>query len=372
MSTFLILAVLGSALQLTVAREVSQAIARRAGQPGAGVRRWLRHVIVASVPVTVVAILLREPLAELIHVDQTWAVAATIPTGCAWLVLSIERGALQGFQSYKLVGGSIIGEATGRLLFGALLVAFGAGVAGAFLGTGLSIVAMGVALRWPLHAQLTRDERGRPAEMRRLRDLLGRAWAPVAALALFALLQNIDVIVVAYSLSEDEASSYAVAAVAAKAIIWVAIGLGLYLLPEVARRAKEGSDARPILMRTLALIAAVALPMLFVYAVAAEPLLRTVFGPDLTDAAGALPWLGLAMTLLACAYLGVQYLLALDEWRFLPVLAMAALAEPVLLLGIGGELKGIALGLFGLQFLLATAVVSISLRRRGPTVPLPA
>jgi O-antigen/teichoic acid export membrane protein len=208
--------------------------------------------------------------------------------------------------------------------------------------------------------------------MRRLRDLLGRAWAPVAALALFALLQNIDVIVVAYSLSEDEASSYAVAAVAAKAIIWVAIGLGLYLLPEVARRAKEGSDARPILMRTLALIAAVALPMLFVYAVAAEPLLRTVFGPDLTDAAGALPWLGLAMTLLACAYLGVQYLLALDEWRFLPVLAMAALAEPVLLLGIGGELKGIALGLFGLQFLLATAVVSISLRRRGPTVPLPA
>jgi glycosyltransferase involved in cell wall biosynthesis/O-antigen/teichoic acid export membrane protein len=371
MATFLILAVLGSALQLTVAREVSQAIARHAGQPGAGIRRWLRHVIAASVPVTVAAVLLREPLAELIHVDQTWAVAATIPTGCAWLVLSIERGALQGFQSYKLVGSSIIGEATGRLLFGTLLVAFGADVTGAFLGTGLSIVAMAVVLGWPLHARLARDERGRPAEMRSLRDLLGRAWAPVAALALIAVLQNIDVIVVAHSLSEDEASSYAVAAVAAKAIIWVAIGLGLYLLPEVARRAKQGSDARPILMRTLALIAAIALPMLLLYAVAAEPLLRTVFGPDLTDAAGALPWLALAMTLLACAYLGVQYLLALDEWRFLPVLAIAALAEPVVLLGIGGEMKGIALGLFGLQLLLATAVVGISLRR-GPDMPLPA
>ena len=41
-STFLILAVVGSALQITVAREVSQAIARGAGQPGAGVRRWLQ------------------------------------------------------------------------------------------------------------------------------------------------------------------------------------------------------------------------------------------------------------------------------------------------------------------------------------------
>ena len=62
---------------------------------------------------------------------------------------------------------------------------------------------------------------------------------PVAALALIAVLQNIDVIVVAHSLSEDEASSYAVAAVAAKAMIWIAIGLGLYLLPEAARRAKR-------------------------------------------------------------------------------------------------------------------------------------
>jgi O-antigen/teichoic acid export membrane protein len=374
-STFLILAVLGSALQITVAREVSQAIARRAGQPGAGVRRWLRHVIAISVPVSAAAIVLREPLAELIHVDQTWAVAATVPTGCAWLVLSIQRGALQGFQSYKLVGWSIVGEATGRLAFGILLFAVGAGVTGAFLGTGLSVVAMGFVLGWPLHRRLARDEGGRPAEMRRLRDLVGRAWVPVAALALIAVLQNIDVIVVAHSLSEDDASSYAVAAVAAKAMIWIAIGLGLYLLPEAARRAKQGTDARPILMRTLALIAAIAVPMLLVYAVAAEPLLGAVFGDDLTGAADALPWLALAMTLLACAYVCVQYLLALDEWRFLPVLAAAALAEPVLLLGIGGHLTAIALGLFALQALLAAAVVGISLRRgprRGPATPLPA
>ena len=374
-STFLILAVLGSALQITVAREVSQAIARRAGQPGAGVRRWLRHVIAGSIPVSAAAVLLREPLAHLIHVDDAWAVAATVPTGCAWLVLSIERGALQGFQSYKLVGWSIVGEASGRLAFGILLVGLGAGVTGAFLGTGLSIVAMGLVLGWPLHQRLARDERGEPAEMRRLRDLLGRAWVPVAALALIAVLQNVDVIVVAHSLSEDEASSYAVAAVAAKAMIWIAIGLGIYLLPEAARRAKQGTDARPILMRTLTLIAVIALPMLLVYAVAAEPLLAAVFGADLTDAAGALPWLALAMTLLACAYVCVQYLLALDEWRFLPVLAAAALAEPVLLLGIGGRLTAIALGLLALQLLLTTAVVGISLRR-GPggrrPAPLPA
>lgn len=370
-STFLILAVLGSALQITVAREVSHAIAARSTQPGAGVRRWLRHVALASIAVTAVAFLFRDALADLIHVEQAWAAAATVPTGCAWLMLSIERGALQAFQSYKLVGGSIVGEAAARLLFGIVLVVFGAGVTGAFLGTGISVALMALLLAWPLHLRLAQDERGRPSEMRPLRELLVRAWAPVATLALIAVLQNIDVIVVAHSLSESEASSYAVAAVAAKAMIWIAIGLALYLLPEAARRTKQGIDARPILVRTLALIALIALPLLITYAVAAEPLLAAVFGSDLTDAAAALPWLALAMTLLACAYLCVQYLLALDEWRFLPVLAAAALAEPVILLAIGGWLTGIALGLLGLQLALTSVVVSISLRR-GAGGPRPA
>ena len=58
--------------------------------------------------------------------------------------------------------------------------------------------------------------------------------------------------------NDDAAGSYAVAAVAGKAIMWIAIGLGLYLLPEASRRAKIGEDARPILLRTLGLIAAMA------------------------------------------------------------------------------------------------------------------
>ena len=105
---------------------------------------------------------------------------------------------------------------------------------------------------------------------------------------------------VKHEASGDDAGSYAVAAVAGKAIVWVAIGLGMYLLPEAARRARLGEDARPILLRTLGLIAAAAVPMVLIYAVAGEPLLKTVFGEDLTAASDALPFLGLAMALLAC------------------------------------------------------------------------
>ena len=97
------------------------------------------------------------------------------------------------------------------------------------------------------------------------------------------------IIVKHQAVDDDAAGSYAVAAVAGKAIMWIAIGLGMYLLPEASRRAKTGEDARPILLRTLGLIAAMAVPAVLIYAVAGEPLLRVVFGEDLTEASDALP-----------------------------------------------------------------------------------
>ena len=55
--------------------------------------------------------LLRERIAAAIGVDVDWAAAATLPTGCLWLLASVERGALQGFQRYRAVGLSLVGEA---------------------------------------------------------------------------------------------------------------------------------------------------------------------------------------------------------------------------------------------------------------------
>jgi O-antigen/teichoic acid export membrane protein len=202
-----------------------------------------------------------------------------------------------------------------------------------------------------------RDHGERP-----LRRLLGRAWAPVTALSLIAVLQNIDVIVVKHVADADTAGAYAAAAVIAKGIIWLAVGLGLYLLPEAARRTRLGLDARPVLVRTLSLTAAVSVPAFLLYVLAAKTVLTVVFGSAYASAAGALPWLALAMTLLACGYLSVQYLLALERANFLWALGAAALLEPLILQAVGGRLTPIALSLLALQLVLASAVLTLGFR----------
>jgi O-antigen/teichoic acid export membrane protein len=199
-----------------------------------------------------------------------------------------------------------------------------------------------------------------------LLDLLRGAGAPVLALTLLFVLQEVHVIVVKHEVDGDTAGAYAVAAVAAKAIVWVAVGLGMYLLPETARRSRGGEDPRSILLATLGLIAAAAVPMVLIYAAAGEPLLGAVFGDDLTEASGALPWLGLAMALLACVYLSVQYLLAMGHRRFVAVLGVAAAAEVLVLLAVAPDLTGIALGLAGLQLACAACVLTLSFKTRAP------
>src|SRR3712207_3108666 len=63
LSTFIILMVPGSALQTTVAREVSAAIAAGDPSAGGGVRRWLRRLTLLAVIVTTVSIAGRDVIA---------------------------------------------------------------------------------------------------------------------------------------------------------------------------------------------------------------------------------------------------------------------------------------------------------------------
>ncbi|MEA2248209.1 MAG: hypothetical protein QOH46_2738 [Solirubrobacteraceae bacterium] len=369
-SAFLILLVAGQSLQVAAARE---AALDRLGHPEAvraTLRSWSHRLLLALVVVTVVSVLGREQIAAAIGVDEApWGAAAILPTGVLWMLLSLQRGALQGLRAYGPVGASIIAEGLGRLVCALLLVGLGMGVTGAMLGTPMAFALVALGLEVVLHRRIGPVRETAGATVRSLRGLLGDGWVPIVGLFLLAALQNIDVIVAKHQLAADAAGSYAAAAVAAKSVVWVAIGIGLHLLPEATRRAAAGFDPRPVLLRALAILAVVAAPALVVFAAAPELLMRLAFGPGLTQASGALLLLGVAMTLLAVAYLTVQYMLALHQMHFLWILAAIALAEPVILALAGGGVVSFAAIVFGVQCVAAGSVLTLGLRARIPRPP---
>jgi O-antigen/teichoic acid export membrane protein len=356
-STFLILSVPGTAMQAAFAREIGGAAGRGDTEPLlAALRRWAMPLIAGSVVVSAAAFALREPLGDLIGVDDAWAAAMTVPAAALWLLLSIERGVLQGLGTYRLVGLSIVVEAAGRLLVGLALLGAGLGVAGVIAGHALTLLAATVWLGLVV-------ERGRrPAthlsDRVRFVAVAAAAGAPSIAVGLLTALQNLDVLVVKREAADRAAGVYATASLAAKAVVWVAVGLGLYLLPEATRRIARSERPLGLLVRTAGMTVAAGAAATAIALVAGRPLLELAFGNEFGDGAEILPWLTAAMTFLGVTYLVAQYLLALRRASFLWLLAAATAALPVVITLAGPGLEAISVALLGLYAALLVVLVA--------------
>ncbi|MBV9536595.1 MAG: hypothetical protein JO321_14410 [Solirubrobacterales bacterium] len=375
----LILSVAGQAMQVATAREGVL------GHLGVGegllatLRSWTKTMAIFTVLVTAFSILLRQPIAGLIGVPKgdAWAAAAGLPSGCMYLEVSLLRGALLAVGDYKTVGLSLIGEQAARLVFGTILAVVGLAVAGAFLGSVAGYVLMSLYCAWELRRRVRAGEQTAAGE-RLVRRAVGaaiglwthvrRAWVAIAGLAVIQLLQNLDLIAAKHRFSSDMASSYAATAVAAKVLIWVAMGAGFYLVPECSRRWSEGTDTRPVLLKTVGIVAVCAVPCLLIFAVAAHPLLSIVFGERRATASESLLPLGAAFTVLAFTYLAVQYMLALRRMAFLIVLGAVAVVEPVLLLHAPQHPAGFAAVVLVVQAVGAVLAFVLALRR-DPRAP---
>lgn len=150
-------------------------------------------------------------------------------------------------------------------------------------------------------------------------------------------------------------------------LIWVAIGAGFYLVPEVSRRRAEGKDTRPVLMRALVIIAACAIPCLLIFAGGSHLLIKAVFGAKKDGASDSLLPLGAAFAVLAATYLAIQYMLALKRTLFLVPLALVAIAEPILLLHASRKPASFAAVVLAIQLAGAVLAFGIALRRdRAP------
>lgn len=360
-SVFTVLLVPASALQAATARDSALGRLGTPEETATTLRAWLDRVLLATAVAGAACALLREPLADLMQVSDPWGAALVVPAGVLWTGLALLRGVLQGARDYRPVAVSLVAEQGFRLGLGLAVALAGGGVTAIFAASvPVALVPVGLLLAAEARRRLAPP---RPGGARTpLRVLARRNPAPVAALTLFAVVQNADVVAVAHELGSTASGAYAQAAVAAKAVIWVAVGLGLYLLPEATREAARGLDPRHLLVRTGGLLLLVALPMVAVYAVAAEPVLDLVFGDEADLAAGALPWLGAAMSLLGLAFLALQLQLGLGRRRFVVLVAAMAVATPAVVLLAAGTLRDVALALLVLDAGFLAGMLALALR----------
>ena len=162
------------------------------------------------------------------------------------------------------------------------------------------------------------------------------------SLSMVAVLQNVDVLVVGRD-NPTHSGAYAAVSVTSKAIVFGAVVLGGYLLPEAAIRWRQGGHALRQLAVVLVLLAVPSVVLLAIAVVAPEALLQLVFHHAYTAAADALAPLVLAMIMLSVSVVLTMYLLAVGRRWVAAVLVGGAAALTTAVLAVHGAPRATAL-----------------------------
>src|SRR5213079_517998 len=115
----------------------------------------------------------------------------------------------------------------------------------------------------------------------------------LVALFFLAALQGLDIEIV-WRDAPGTVGSYNAISVACKAVVFLAIVLSGYLMPEAVVRWRRGGHALSQLAVALGLVAAPVLVLTVLAAAAPDEMLRILFGPDKVKAAYAFATLALA------------------------------------------------------------------------------
>ena len=358
---YLILSMPGSAVVVAVVRRVTMW-----HEDGTGhlVRRWAgrvhRQCTMLVLLWAVIVFVSRHGIAVLLRQQSGIGIAAILTAAAFFVLLSLDRGLLQAHRSYKPMAANLLVEVGVRVVAVVILVSAGFGPSGAAVGVLIGEMAaaayaryaavrawsggggglrMWVATGWVAAVRPDPQLGGASAERRTVGvDLVVAS----ISLSMVAVLQNVDVLVVGRD-NPTHSGAYAAVSVTSKAIVFGAVVLGGYLLPEAAIRWRQGGHALRQLAVVLVLLAIPSL-LLFVVAVAApEVLLQLVFHHAYTSASSALAPLVLAMILLSVSVVLTMYLLAVGRRWVAAVLVGGALALTLAVLGAHGAPRATAL-----------------------------
>jgi O-antigen/teichoic acid export membrane protein len=362
-SIYMIGSLVGSSLQMVVARRLASERPQVSWSIQGSASHWVSSFSWVALMALIGCILARDAIAKEIGIQEHWAAAIIVFAAVLDIAVGIQRGLLLGCGAYRLAAASTLIVPAGWLVFGATLAEAGLGLTGIVAGIGATEICAILLLR-ALVRRLPSDDLGSPTLS--LGYLVHGSWGPIATFGLFAMLQNLDVVAVRRSIADDVlASSYAAAAVGGKAILWVAIGVSQYLLPEAAMDRRDGGNGRRLLVRSIGLLLCATVPMITLFTISGRPLLTFVFGPNFAAGADVLPPLAIAMTLLGTAYLCLQLLIAHHNFSFLPVLAAAAVLQPVVIALAAPDLQHIALALTALNLPITVFLGIAAMQPRG-------
>ena len=235
-------------------------------------------------------------------------------------------GSLQGLQRFVRLGIGGITGAGGKLIFGVALVSLGFGVGGALAG-----LVIGALVSIILGVYFLRDILATSPANEEIRRISSYSAYTFMAFLFIALFYNIDVILVKRFFDPAQAGYYVAASTLARAIFFGSVAIAGAMFPKVSASHEKGNGAVAgrILKDALLYTGLLAGGGALVFNLFPSFLTSLLYGSAYAESTNLVGLFSIGMLFFSLVYVLVFYQLALGRKRFLPLLAIGAVAEVV-------------------------------------------
>jgi O-antigen/teichoic acid export membrane protein len=325
-------------------------------------RRGLRKGLQATLVLTVIYLAAAVPLGRWLRIPfplMTLFGLSLVGVG----LLPVHRGALQGWKRFGGLGLNMIWEVLAKLAIGIGLVWFGTAEYGAVAGIGLSLCVAFALSYLPLR-DIYRTPRA-PAETP---DIYRYSLPVFTVTATVMGFYSLDVLLARAFFPDAVAGGYAVASFLGKSILLGTAAVTKAAFPHSAEAARSGTS-RHVLVKTLGLLALCVTPVIAVFGLLPELLMRAVGGRGYQGAAALVLPLGIAMSLMSFSNALLLYRLStgrLRFWAWLPLLVPLEAAVLSVFRGSTLELAWAVAAMNGVFLVVAAGVVASPVRASMP------
>ncbi len=301
---------------------------------------------------TAAALLLSPFMARFMKMDSPWPLYAASLALLMLFVRPVTDGTLQGIQHFIGLGTVQVLQSVLRLVFAVLLIMAGLQAFGAMLSLPLATTAAMLVAVWFLRSYFRKPD----VEVSVPSISLRYSAYTLLGLLSFALLVNVDAIVVKRFFSDTVAGDYGTVVTLGKINLFATLGIGMVLFPKATQRHAAGRDPRPVLVLALFATFLVGAFLTAAYFLASGLIVQTIFSDIYTDPGIVLGLVGAATTLYAGISIWLNYALSLDRHAFVIALgilvallilalglyheSLVTIASIMIVAGIAGNLAG--------------------------------
>jgi O-antigen/teichoic acid export membrane protein len=313
--------------------------------------RTARLVAIPCLVAVLLTTLLARPVAAFEHLNSTIPILILgFSIALIWQV-AIPRGILQGLQRFPALSLNLSLELIIRTTAVFVLLKAGYAVSGA-----MAAVFLGLAFCFGLGLYTLRDHFKRVGARVQLRVMAGFSLTAAAGIIGIQILYNQDVILAEHYLSSHDGGIYGGLNKIGTIMFFLTLSVSQVLFPRVVEAVAKEQHPGRILLMSAGILAALGGGAIVVFAVVPGLVVGILFGPAFRDATPYVFAVGIIGLALSLDNLLVQFFMAVHDRVFVPILALAVVAEGGLIFlfhaRVGQVVLDVLVALLGLLVLL--------------------